>query len=588
MSDSDDEMVMRDERQPPPPSLDESERAWEATVVRDVVVGQRIGEYEVRRRIGSGGMGVVYEGEHPIIGRKVAIKLIRPDSSEGVRSRDLISEARATSAIRHRGIIDIFGFGTLPGLGQYLIMEYLTGRPLDEVLHDRGPLPPTEAIPLIIEVLGALSAAHGVGVIHRDLKPGNLFVVQESNGTEYMKVLDFGLAKQAAAPHSATPQTRASMIVGTPDYMAPEQACGQAVSPRTDLYAVGIILFEMLTGRLPFHAATPMQMAIHQVQTPPPAPSSFVEGLPPELDMLVLRLLAKNPEQRPASAEEVARQLKFIARTIAAESTQVATHPRSAPEPLPAPRAQVRPGAARAMAPRAPSGRRSGRVASVVETRTAPRTLSGSRPAVPEPSPTATRVTTPPRDTRAVVTDRLERAPNPGSHTARRVAVGVAMLFVGLGTTLFLHTPEAPKPGVSPQTRPVRSPAASEPLTAPSTQPATTPTAVSILAGGEAPSSAPPKTNPDPSRTTRSTTTAKKNRAPSGEGTLTLVSECWAEVYVDGSYMGKMPPLHDMMLSTGTHTLELRDNHAIQKRRQDFEIDPGKQTTLEVTCQFED
>ncbi|MFY0579447.1 serine/threonine-protein kinase [Cystobacter fuscus] len=149
-------------------------------------------------------------------------------------------------------------------------MEYLTGRPLDEVLHDRGPLPPTEAIPLIIEVLGALSAAHGVGVIHRDLKPGNLFVVQESNGTEYMKVLDFGLAKQAAAPNASTPQTRASMIVGTPDYMAPEQACGQAVSPRTDLYAVGIILFEMLTGRLPFQAATPMQVAIHRCRRPRP------------------------------------------------------------------------------------------------------------------------------------------------------------------------------------------------------------------------------------------------------------------------------------------------------------------------------
>ncbi|EPX62762.1 hypothetical protein D187_008950 [Cystobacter fuscus DSM 2262] len=587
MSDSEDEMPMHDGRQLPPPSLDESERAWEATVVRDVVVGQRIGEYEVRRRIGSGGMGVVYEGEHPIIGRKVAIKLIRPDSSEGARSRDLIAEARATSAIRHRGIIDIFGFGTLPGLGQYLVMEYLTGRPLDEVLHDRGPLPPTEAIPLIIEVLGALSAAHGVGVIHRDLKPGNLFVVQESNGTEYMKVLDFGLAKQAAAPHSATPQTRASMIVGTPDYMAPEQACGQEVSPRTDLYAVGIILFEMLTGRLPFQAATPMQVAIHQVQTPPPAPSSFVQGLPPELDMLVLRLLAKKPEQRPTSAEEVVRDLKFISRTLAAESTQVASLPRSAPEPVPAPRAQVRQGAARAAAPRSPSGRRSGRVASVPETRAAPRTLSGSRPAVPEPSPTATRRTTPPRDTRAVVTDRIERAPSPGSHTPRRVAVGVVMLFVGLGTTLFLHTPEAPAPDVPRQTRPVLPPAP-EPLATPSTQPATTPTAVSILGGGEAPSSSPPKSSPESSRTTRSTTTAEKNRAPSGEGTLTLVSECWAEVYVDGSYMGKMPPLHDMLLTTGKHTLELRDNPAIQKRSQEFSIRSGKQTTLEVTCQFED
>ncbi|WP_309890179.1 protein kinase domain-containing protein, partial [Archangium sp.] len=127
-----------------PNPFDEEPASWESTVRKDIMVGQRIGEYVVRRRIGSGGMGVVYEGEHPDIGRKVAIKIIRPDSSEGVRSRELIAEARAVSAIRHRGIIDIFGFGTLPGVGQYLVMEYLNGRPLDEVILDRAPMPPAE------------------------------------------------------------------------------------------------------------------------------------------------------------------------------------------------------------------------------------------------------------------------------------------------------------------------------------------------------------------------------------------------------------------------------------------------------------
>ncbi|MFY0579448.1 hypothetical protein ACN28S_38975 [Cystobacter fuscus] len=185
------------------------------------------------------------------------------------------------------------------------------------------------------------------------------------------------------------------------------------------------------------------------------------------------------------------------------------------------------------------------------------------------------------------MTDRLERAPSPGSHTARRVAVGVAMLFVGLGTTLFLHTPKASEPVVSRQTSPVRPLATPEPLATPSTQPATTPTAVSVLGGGEAPSSSPPKTNPDSSRTTRSTPTAEKNRAPSGEGTLTLVSDCWAEVYVDGSYMGKMPPLHDMMLSAGTHLIELRENPGIENPRQRLKILPGKQTLHEIACQTE-
>ena len=196
-----------------------------------------------------------------------ATKVLRSETGEqGAQQVErLLAEARAVNAIRHRGIIDIFGFGTLPGIGQYLVMEYLNGRPLDEVILDRAPMPPSEVIRLIIEVLGALSAAHAVGVIHRDLKPGNIFVVLESNGSEYVKVLDFGLAKQGTTPNGPTPQTRASMIVGTPEYMAPEQACGQPVSPRTDLYEVGIILFEMLTGRLPFRGDSPMHVAIQQV-----------------------------------------------------------------------------------------------------------------------------------------------------------------------------------------------------------------------------------------------------------------------------------------------------------------------------------
>src|SRR6218665_3673124 len=136
-----------------------ADEVWESTVRKDVLVGHQIGEYVIRRRIGSGGMGVGYGGEHPVTGRKVAFKFIRPDSSAGVHARDLVGEARAASAIRHRGIIDIFGFGTLPGIGQYLVMEFLNGRPLDEVIMDRAPIPPAEGSRVGIEVLGALAAA---------------------------------------------------------------------------------------------------------------------------------------------------------------------------------------------------------------------------------------------------------------------------------------------------------------------------------------------------------------------------------------------------------------------------------------------
>ena len=244
-------------------------------------VGQHLGEYVVRRHLGSGGMGIVYEGEHLTIGRKAAIKLLREEHSQGAHARGLLAEARAASAIHHHGIIDIFGFGQQPGVGQYLVMEYLEGRPLDELIQARAPLPLAEAVALLCEVLDALSAAHAVGVIHRDLKPSNIFVARQSNGTESIKVLDFGLAKRSTTPQGTAPQTHSDVIVGTPQYMAPEQALCQEVGPQTDLYAVGVIAFELLTGQRPFTGRSPMEIVAHHLNTPPPAPSLFV-ALPPE------------------------------------------------------------------------------------------------------------------------------------------------------------------------------------------------------------------------------------------------------------------------------------------------------------------
>ncbi|MFP2912776.1 serine/threonine-protein kinase, partial [Pyxidicoccus sp. 3LFB2] len=312
------------------------EEEWEKSVSRDVMVGKQLGDYVVKRQIGAGGMGIVYEGEHPVIGRKVAIKILRPDFAEGGRARDLASEARAAAAIRHRGIIDIFGFGTIPGVGQYLVMEYLDGSPLDEVINQHAPMLEVQAVTVLDDLLGALGAAHAAGVIHRDLKPGNVFVVRDGAGNEYVKVLDFGLAKRSEAPNGSTPQTRASMMVGTPEYMAPEQACGQEVGPHTDLYAVGVIAFEMLTRRLPFEGPTPMAIAVHHVRTPPPSPSTYVE-LHPALEALVMQLLSKAPEDRPASAEAVRRELKVILKQLSSDATQLSAPPRVPSRP-PSPR----------------------------------------------------------------------------------------------------------------------------------------------------------------------------------------------------------------------------------------------------------
>jgi len=299
---------------------------WEESVTRDVLVGTKVGDYLIKRRIGRGGMGIVYEGEHAVIGRRVAIKVIRPDFVEVGRARDLATEARSAAAVRHRGIIDIIGFGTIPDVGQYLVMEYLEGTPLDEVIHQRAPMLEAEVIKILDALLSALAAAHGVGVIHRDLKPGNVFMVREADGSESVKVLDFGIAKRSEAPFGSTPQTHANAMVGTPEYIAPEQACGHEVSPQTDLYAVGVIAYELLTRRLPFEGESAMAIVVHHVRTPPP-PLSKHRQVNSALEALVMRLLAKEPSARPASAEAVRRELKLVLAGFSEGATRLSVLP---------------------------------------------------------------------------------------------------------------------------------------------------------------------------------------------------------------------------------------------------------------------
>lgn len=638
---ADDKTALRTALEVPAQSLHDAgapESEWESTVRKDILVGQRIGEYLVRRRIGSGGMGVVYEGEHPVIGRKVAIKIIRPDSSEGIRSRDLVGEARAASAIRHRGIIDIFGFGTLPGVGQYLVMEYLNGRPLDEVIMDRAPMQPAEVIRLITEVLGALSAAHAVGVIHRDLKPGNIFVVLESNGSEYVKVLDFGLAKQGTTPHSATPQTRASMIVGTPEYMAPEQACGQPVSPRTDLYAVGIILFEMLTGQLPFRGDSPMHVAIQQVQAHPPAPSSLVDGLPAELEELILRLLAKDPEQRPASADAVARELKTMAKMLAAEMTQLSGFARTVPDPEPS---SVRPPARQeaaapqrgAPAPRPPIA--------PPETVDAPKTvLTGSRnavapqaPARPAPGraqaparpPAARAQATAPRTELlpAEVPDTAEIAPvgRSGSRMKLLAGVGAAVVLLGVGVGVVMHKgdsgpavtePALPTRAALPIEQPVPPPqaqqidaqqpaaqqtgapqtgtppasatAAPQPKVETPVPTETPPSAQTVAAGPEAaPASQKAGSEALPSQN-EPRGGKKHSAATGGVGFLQIVGGCSHEVYINDVPQNKHTPVLSQAMSPGSYRLLLTNNSKYDEYRAPFSIRAGEKTKIVVPC----
>ncbi|HEX8697494.1 MAG TPA: protein kinase [Myxococcaceae bacterium] len=528
----------------------------------DALLGKQLGEYVVRRYIGSGGMGVVYEGEHVTIGRKVAIKLIREELTTNPHARGLLTEARAASAIRHHGIIDIFGFGEQPGIGQYLVMEYLEGRPLNEVLEGCEPLPLPEAFGLLCQVLDALSAAHAVGVIHRDLKPSNIFVVQESNGTEYIKVLDFGLAKRSATPEGTTPQTYSDVVVGTPQYMAPEQALCEEVGPQTDLYAVGVIAFELLTGRRPFTGRSHMEIVAHHLRTPAPAPSTLV-SLPAEVDNLVLRLLAKEPRQRPVSASEVSRELKAMLQPR--EGISLLSLPRlSRATPVIKPPSDSAP----ANAPTA--------------------TLNPPTPAPQEQTPPPTR----------------------GSRWKwGAVAGGFLALAAGVGMVL------RPSPANQVPEAPVVAPAVATP--APDQPPALSAAVVTpapeltVAPSASEPQPAPaPAPKPLPSAPSRTAAAPAKKRAPapaqpvaaavaplpappaepvpaqprSATGTLKLgVKGAWADVWVDGKRLGRVPPMHNYTLTSGEHELELR-NPAFPPYRRTIVIPPDG--TLPHSAEF--
>ncbi|MFY1831267.1 protein kinase domain-containing protein [Myxococcus fulvus] len=331
---------------PPPapasPGADEPKVIVQSTLeasaesLRDPLIGLKLGEYELRARVGVGGMGLVYEGIQPLIGKRVAVKVLRPELAHSTEQVErLLAEARAVNAIRHRGIIDIFGFGQVPDGRQYIVMEYLEGQPLDAVLSEKTRLPVLEALPILDEVLAALAAAHGAGVVHRDLKPSNIFMVHQPDGSRYVKVLDFGLAKRGQGPTGRTAQTRTDMVVGTPEYMAPEQARGQEVGPMTDLYALGVVTFEMVTGRLPFIGSSPVDLLMKHVEARPPRPSEFVPDLPPALDAFILQMLTKDPEARPNSADALRQQLHKLRRSLRSTthsnaSALAPTHPKPA------------------------------------------------------------------------------------------------------------------------------------------------------------------------------------------------------------------------------------------------------------------
>jgi len=278
------------------------------------VIGRVLGKYRILEQIGEGGMGVVYRGEHVMLGSPAAIKILLPQlTRDPVVVDRFFNEAKTTSAIRHPGIVQVFDYGQIDD-ETFIVMELLRGEDLTGFLLRRRSLDGPLAAQITLQLLSALEAAHVHGVIHRDIKPDNLFLVRDSSapGAIRVKVLDFGIAKLigdrvdpqawSRGDHLSGSKTGGA-ILGTPLYMAPEQCRGGVeVDARADLYAAGCILFEMLVGRPPFDAETGGQIMAMHLHDPAPRLADFVPQLPPELDVLIAKMLAKHPDDRTPSA----------------------------------------------------------------------------------------------------------------------------------------------------------------------------------------------------------------------------------------------------------------------------------------------
>ena len=292
------------------------------TAGSDLEPGAKIGEYVVDRKLAEGGMGSVYAGHHPVIGKRVAVKVL---SAQCAHIPDLVrrfvEEARAVNKIGHPNIIDIFSFGTLADARPFFVMEFLEGANLAQRL-EAGDLTATETRRLLRQICGALEAAHRAGIVHRDLKPENIWVAAPAHEDSFAKVLDFGIAKLLDNPAGKSTQTGAAM--GTPRYMAPEQCMGRPVDHRADIYSLGVILYEIFAGIVPFRGESFGEL-IYQHMSEPPEPPSRHRPMDPELERIILSCLEKDPAKRPESAKELGRLLDLVVPEGTEPVTQLRT-----------------------------------------------------------------------------------------------------------------------------------------------------------------------------------------------------------------------------------------------------------------------
>ncbi len=300
---------------PPPTELTPPEdRAPDA---KDPYIGTTFDHrYKIQKLLGEGGMGFVYLARHKVIDKKVAVKVLRADLAKDREILDrFLQEAKAASSIGNAHIVDISDFGDLPDSSTYFVMEYLEGKSLGELVDQGSRLPAERICHIALQICDGLSAAHARGIVHRDLKPDNIYLLERGADHDFVKILDFGIAKVSG--NANTKLTKAGAVFGTPHYMSPEQAAGAPVDHRTDIYALGVILYEMVSGQLPFNADNFMGILTQHMYKAPVPIRALVSGVPgpecpPSLEAVILKCLSKKPEGRYQSMDELAADLDRV------------------------------------------------------------------------------------------------------------------------------------------------------------------------------------------------------------------------------------------------------------------------------------
>jgi serine/threonine-protein kinase len=266
----------------------------------------KLGQYQLKEKLGAGGMGEVYLAEHVMLKQTCAIKLIRPERAADPRAlRRFEREVRATSRLKHWNTVQIFDYGHTADGTFYYVMEYLPGVTLEQLVKNEGALPVPRAVHFLRQMCGALNEAHGIGLIHRDIRPANIIVGERGGVKDVAKLLDFGLVRHADEGAGSEALTMDGALVGTPAYMSPEQVESRALDARSDIYSLGAVGYYLLTGEPPFVRDRPIDVLFAHARDPVMPPSERRPGIPLDLELTILKCLEKDPAQRFASAAEL-------------------------------------------------------------------------------------------------------------------------------------------------------------------------------------------------------------------------------------------------------------------------------------------